>query len=61
MGAVLQFKPAVTVDEAWQRYIDLVTERAEQDLWKDAAHNQRLSDAWQRWSDLFQAERESGR
>jgi hypothetical protein len=59
MGAVVQLRPARTVNEAWDRYVALVNERHEKNLWADVEHNKRLSDAWQEWSELFQASKGS--
>jgi hypothetical protein len=53
MGAVIDFRRPATVDEAWQRYLALVTERAEQNLWADLEHNQRIARAWDRWAKMF--------
>jgi hypothetical protein len=35
-GTVLQLRPPLTVDQAWDRYIALVNERHEKNLWADA-------------------------
>lgn len=53
MGAVINFRRPTTVEEAWQHYLALVTERAEQNLWADLDHNQRLARAWEQWSRMF--------
>jgi len=55
MGAVLHLNPPATVDEAWQRYVHLVNERAERDLWLDLEHNKRLARAWDDWSRMYLA------
>jgi hypothetical protein len=55
MGAVVHLRPPATVDEAWNRYIALVNERQERNLWRDAGHNQRLARAWDDWATLFNA------
>lgn len=60
MGSVVQLHAPLTVDEAWARYLKLVNERHEQNLWADAGHNQRLARAWEEWATLFNA-KEQGR
>jgi hypothetical protein len=55
MGAVLPFKSPLSVDDAWQRYVDLVNERHDKNLWTDVEHNQRLARAWEAWATLFNA------
>lgn len=56
MGVVIPLHRPRTVDEAWQRYCDLVNERADKNLWADLDHNQQLARAWDEWSRLFNAE-----
>lgn len=53
MGQILHLNRSRNVDAAWQRYIDLVAERADKNLWADLAHNQRIALAWDEWRDLF--------
>lgn len=55
-AAILPFRPAKSVEEAWGRYCELVDERHERNLWKDLEHNQRIAKAWQDWSELYLAE-----
>lgn len=53
MGAVIHLNRPRTADEAWERYCELVNERAARNLWADLEHNQRLARAWDDWSRLF--------
>jgi ribosomal protein S17E len=55
MGEVLHLNQPRTAEEAWERYVELVNERAERNLWADLDHNKRLVRAWDEWSRLFLA------
>lgn len=53
---VLEFASTERVERAWQRYIDLVSERADRNLWADLEHNKRIARAWDDWSRAFLAQ-----
>lgn len=53
MGDVLHLNRPRGVDEAWAHYLQLVHERADQNLWADLDHNKRIARAWDDWRKLF--------